>query len=476
MRVIRFPTFFLLVAFLLAVLSLSNQGENSVEGVPLPVYPVEVSTLGESGDLWFCVGPTRELDGIDERKITLTSFSDFDSYGRVTIADELGNDIEREILLEAGKKLDIQPEQSVPGAKWAAVTIEVPRGEVIVKQQIIGTGVDVEPCITSTSESWYFPWSSTLRPHNKATLLFYNPFQAPAVADLHFVGDVGRRETLDSQGVVIPSRSLVVFDVTSRIPDSSVVSATVDVRVGQLVAARLQMIEEDVQKGLDLVYGSNRAAERVFLTGYKKGSNTKEFVSILNPNNDLVEVEVRFFGLSNQNVQSKKLELRSLQRQVLELDLLDSTDGLYGVEVRSFDKEPIAASFVSQLDERLSEDSSRIGLATQNGVAIAARKWKFSVENDFYESGYLSVFNPNPKSIASVKFLSNNSDLPAGLPAQIELGGLESVSFRLLDEPARLLDIESTESIIAGVVVRDSFGLYSENGVAISKTSEIPPS
>ena len=49
MRVIRFPTFFLLVAFLLAVLSLSNQGENSIEGVPLPVYPVEVSTLGESG-------------------------------------------------------------------------------------------------------------------------------------------------------------------------------------------------------------------------------------------------------------------------------------------------------------------------------------------------------------------------------------------------------------------------------------------
>ena len=82
MRVIRFPTFFLLVAFLLAVLSLSNQGENSIEGVPLPVYPVEVSTLGESGDLWFCVGPTRELDGIDERKITLTSFSDFDSLVR----------------------------------------------------------------------------------------------------------------------------------------------------------------------------------------------------------------------------------------------------------------------------------------------------------------------------------------------------------------------------------------------------------
>ena len=115
MRVIRFPTFLLLLALLFSVLLLSNESENRIEGVPLPVYPVEVSTSGTSGDLWFCVGPTQELDGVDERKITLTSFSASDSYGRVTIADELGNDIEREILLEAGKNFDIKPEQSVQG-------------------------------------------------------------------------------------------------------------------------------------------------------------------------------------------------------------------------------------------------------------------------------------------------------------------------------------------------------------------------
>ena len=226
MNTFRLPAFFLMSVLLVAVFVFSIESDDGIEGIPLPVFPVEVSTVDESGDLWFCIGPTGELEGIAERTITLTSFSDADAFGRVTIADDLGNDIEREILLGAKQSFDIKPEQSVPGAKWAAVTIEIPSGGVLVKQNIIGNGLNSEPCITTTSDSWYLPWSSTLRPDNEASLLFYNPFQAPAVADLHFVGDIGRRETLDSQGVVIPSRSLVIFDITSRIPDSSVVSAT----------------------------------------------------------------------------------------------------------------------------------------------------------------------------------------------------------------------------------------------------------
>ena len=131
MKAFRLPTFLLMSVLLVSVFVFSIERDEGVEGIPLPVYPVEVSTAGESGDLWFCVGPTGELDGISERTITLTSFSDTDTFGRVTIADDLGNDIEREILLESGQSFDIKPEQSVPGAKWAAVTIEIPSGEAV---------------------------------------------------------------------------------------------------------------------------------------------------------------------------------------------------------------------------------------------------------------------------------------------------------------------------------------------------------
>ena len=476
MNAFRAPTFLLISVLLVSVFVFSIERDEGVEGIPLPVYPVEVSMVGESGDLWFCVGPTGELDGISERTITLTSFSDTDSFGRVTIADDLGNDIEREILLESGQSFDIKPEQSVPGAKWAAVTIEVPSGEVLVKQKITGNGLDVEPCVTTTSDFWHLPWSSTLRPGNEASLLFYNPFQAPAVADLHFVGDVGRRETLDSQGVVIPSRSLVVFDITTRIPDSSVVSVTVDVRVGQLVVARMQTAGEGIRKGLDLVYGSNRAAGRVFLTGYEQGSEGTELISILNPNNEFVEVEISFFGAGVQNIQPRKLELRALQRQVLELETFESDNGTYGVEVKSFDGQPIAASFISWKGKSSDEESLDTGLTTQNGVDLAARNWKLLLENSSFESGYLSVFNPNSKTIASIKFSNQESSLPLGVPDQIELDGLESVSFPITDSSIEALDIDSTSPVLVGVVGRNSSGIYFESAVAISKTSETPAS
>ncbi len=474
MKAFRLPTFLLMSVLLVSVFVFSIERDEGVEGIPLPVYPVEVSTAGESGDLWFCVGPTGELDGISERTITLTSFSKADTFGRVIIADDLGNDIEREILLGPGQSFDIKPEQSVPGAKWAAVTIEIPSGEVLVKQQITGNGLDVEPCVTTTSDFWHLPWSSTLRPGNEASLLFYNPFQAPAVADLHFVGDVGRRETLDSQGVVIPSRSLVVFDITTRIPDSSVVSATVDVRVGQLVVARMQTAGEGIRKGLDLVYGSNRAAGRVFLTGYEQGPGGTELISILNPNNEFVEVEISFFGTGVQNTQPRKLELRALQRQVLELETFESDNATYGVEVKSFDGQPIAASFISWKGKSSDEESLDTGLTTQNGVDLAARNWKLLLENSSFESGYLSVFNPNSKTIASIKFSNQESSLPLGVPDQIELDGLESVSFPITDSSIEALDIDSTSPVLVGVVGRNSSGFYFENAVAISKTSETP--
>ena len=109
MNVFRLPTFFLIIVLLVSVFVFSIESDDGIEGIPLPVYPVEVSTVDESEDLWFCIGPTGELDGIDERTITLTSFSNSDTFGRVTIADDLGNDIEREILLGAKQSFDIKP-------------------------------------------------------------------------------------------------------------------------------------------------------------------------------------------------------------------------------------------------------------------------------------------------------------------------------------------------------------------------------
>ena len=98
------------------------------------------------------------------------------------------------------------------------------------------------------------------------------------------------------------------------------------------------------------------------------------------------------------------------------------------------------------------------------------------LESSSFESGYLSVFNPDSKTIASIKFSNQESSLPFGVPDQIELDGLESVSFPIADSSIEALDIDSTSPVLVGVVGRNSSGIYFESAVAISKTSETPAS
>ena len=144
------------------------------------------------------------------------------------------------------------------------------------------------------------------------------------------------------------------------------------------------------------------------------------------------------------------------------------------MEVKSFDGEPIAVSFISRAGLSSDEKSLDVGLTTQNGVDVAARNWKLLLESGSFESGYLSVFNPNSKTIASIKFSNQKSALPLGVPDQIELDGLESVSFSIPDSSIKTLDIDSTSPVVVGVIGLNSSGFYSETGAAVSKTSEIP--
>ena len=105
---------------------------------------------------------------------------------------------------------------------------------------------------------------------------------------------------------------------------------------------------------------------------------------------------------------------------------------------------------------------------------LAARNWKLLFESPYFENGYLSVFNPNSRTIASIKFSNQDSLLPLGMPDQIELDGLESISFSITDSSIKTLDIDSTSPVLVSVLGRNSSGFYLETGIAVSKTSQIP--
>lgn len=488
MNTSRAPALVVLVALSVGAALFAAEGAPKGVGVELPTAPAEVSTSGTEGDLWFCLGPTASLGGIAERIISLVSFASDDSEGRVTVADETGREVERTVMVSGGGHLDIRPGQSVPGASWAAVTVEVPAGQVVVEDTITGLsadgGSDSGPCTTVASSSWKVPWATTSRPGNDATLLLYNPFGAPAVADLRFIGDIGRRETLGSQGVVVAGRSLSVFDLTERISDSAIVSTTVDVRVGQLVVARFQAADGTGPtglSGLDLVHGSPRSADRLFLPGVSASSGISQVV-VLNPGDEYLEAEVIILHADPEIfVEPLRVVLRGRQRQVVDLDLdLFKRVGSYGIEVRSLDGEPLVASLVDRQElGALDVDGGKPispGFTTRPAIDVGATQWRFGLVADPMARRALHIANPARSTIAIVRFTVVDGLLPAGLPDIVEIQPVGQARFAIPGDVSVTLHLEASVPVVAGLYRSGDDGRTWVDGVVVAGTATRPSS
>lgn len=134
-------------------------------------------------------------------------------------------------------------------SQYTAALVEIDSGSAVVEQRVQGpTGMDVVPCASRSSESWYFAAGSTRRDARLVFTLF-NPFPERAVVKFTFSTDEGLREPHNLRGVLVPARSLVVVDVTDLVPRFPSVSTAVETQVGRIVAGRLQLF--DGSEGLE---------------------------------------------------------------------------------------------------------------------------------------------------------------------------------------------------------------------------------
>jgi len=134
-------------------------------------------------------------------------------------------------------------------SQYTAALVEVDSGSAVVEQRVQGpTGMDVVPCASRSSETWYFAAGSTRRDARLVFTLF-NPFPERAVVKFTFSTDEGLREPHALRGVLVPARSLVVVNATDLVPRFSSVSTTVETQVGRIVAGRLQLF--DGSEGLE---------------------------------------------------------------------------------------------------------------------------------------------------------------------------------------------------------------------------------
>ena len=426
--------------------------------------------------LWFCTGPTAGLAEVDARIVEVVGISASPTEGRVTVVDETGRAVERAFRIDPGGRLEVSPGQFVSGAAFAGVTVEVRGGAAVVGQTLSGPdGMDRRPCTTRAADAWVVPWSTTARPGNRAWVLLHNPFRAAAVADLRFVGDIGRRETLDSQGVVVPGRSVVAYDVTERIADSAVVSATVDVRVGRVVVARLQVSDGSgpmATRGLDLAPGVPEAATRVFVPGFARTGEAADggAVVVVNTGVETMEAEVVVrTAEQDHGVEPWRLVLRSGQRHVVDLDdgRLEGI-GPFGVEVRTLDGRPVAASALYRFGEAG-------GLSVRPAVAVAARGWVVDLGERYGSTtDVLAVMNPAIEGIATIGVKVLAGTAPASVVRSVELSPGTQVSFDLGAGPPVVLAVESTAPVIASVLARAESSATGSIAVAVAGTEARP--
>ncbi|MBJ31379.1 MAG: hypothetical protein CL466_08190 [Acidimicrobiaceae bacterium] len=484
MSVWRAPALVVLVALVVLGGALGDDGGHRGGAVPEVAATSAIPLREDATALWFCPGPTALLDGVENRSVEVVSVSGHPIEGRVTVVDDGRRAVEREFRLDAGDRLKVDPGRFVSGAEFAAVTVEVSGGAAVVSQALDGPdGRDRRPCPTRTDVAWLVPWSTTTRPGNRAWLLLHNPFRAAAVADLRFVGDIGRRETLDSQGVVVPGRSVVAYDLTERIADSSVVSATVDVRVGRLVAMRLQAsdgTDPDGRRGLDLAPGVSGPASSWLLPGVGVGDGTASIgVSILNPGARTVEVElVPRFADPEAFVEPWPLVLRAGQRHVVDLsDGRLAGLGEFGIEVRTLSSLRGAEGAGGQAGVAASvvrwTGYGPVGLDVRPAARVAARGWVVDVAARFGAADdVLAVANPASNGIAtvSVKVLAGHA--PDGLPAAVEIPPGGHLALSLGGGGPVVLAIESTSAVVASVRADGPDGWTASSMVAVAGTEE----
>ncbi len=439
MNAVRAPAVVILLALLVGAVVFAVDPAPVEVGTRPPAAHTELSLDGSTGDVWFCLGPAAGLAGIEEAMIVITSLLDEPTEGIVTVVDERGGDVERSFRLDAGEQLTVRADQTLVGSEFAGVTVEAPAGRVLVEQHLRGvasTGVDRRSCTTATAGSWQLPWATTERPGTRQVLLLHNPFRATAVADLRFVGDLGRRQTLDSTGVVVPGRSVVVYELTERIPDSMVVSSSVQVRSGQLLVAGLQMADGTAPsglRGLAVIAGSPEPAGEVVLPG-PVGDEPPGLVVLLNPGDDTIEVEVVVLPADEEiAVEPFQIILRSGQRHTVDLGASDRMAGVgpFSLRIRSLDAPTLTASLMhrtvagpgddagADADADADADAVAVGLDVVPAVPYGATTWLADLTGAVAAPTTLIVLNAGTDSIATVEMTGSAVDV--GLPDVFEL-------------------------------------------------------
>ena len=412
----------------------SETFERDIEQLVVPMtYSIPVSWR-ENGT-WFCPGGSAP-GGRADVALEITNASAEPAQAIVSgIRSGLGTEpTDALVTISAGGRTRVRLADLVTDSPWMGAVVEVDSADVLVEQTYLGAAgtTDRALCHTRTSDQWVVASGATrfAARGEEMILLFLNPFPHDAVLNIRFNSDVGV-DTLN--GVVVPARRVVAFDVTEAVPVASRVSAVIDVVVGRVATSRVQSqghappSEQGQPVGLSVTPATSGTAPVWHLLNLSS-TDRDDVVSVVNPSPDQT-AEVDLVIISDEQLRRDPIELTvgpgaASQVRLSEVSRLSGLAS-YSITARSLTGLPIAVmhestalhaeghDHVSVEGETETEGVSEAGglldsdlgpqnvsVAATTGIDVSSTRWLAPLGSGSHR---VVIFNPSPTSIATVE-------------------------------------------------------------------------
>ena len=408
--------------------------ERDIEQLVVPMtYSIPVSSR-ENGT-WFCPGGSAP-GGRADVSLEITNASAEPAQAIVSgIRSGLGTEpTDALVTIEAGGRTRVRLADLVTDSPWMGAVVEVDSADVLVEQTYVGAAgtTDRALCHTRTSDQWVVASGATrfAAQGEEMILLFLNPFPHDAVLNIRFNSDVGV-DTLN--GVVVPARRVVAFDVTEAVPVASRVSAVINVVVGRVATSRVQSqghappSEQGQPVGLSVTPATSGTAPVWHLLNLSS-TDRDDVVSVVNPSPDQT-AEVDLVIISDEQLRRDPIELTvgpgaASQVRLSEVSRLSGLAS-YSITARSLTGLPIAVMHestdlsaegqgdvsdegetetegVSEAEGLLDSDlgPQNVSVAATTGIDVSSTRWLAPLGSGSHR---VVIFNPSPTSIATVE-------------------------------------------------------------------------
>jgi uncharacterized protein DUF5719 len=276
----------LLAGFSLLAHSVTASGPR---GLP-PTPGAFVNPAGAESTAWFCAGQTTAAGQLAVGSLDLTNTGSRAVTATITARTDKGATVASRVTVPARG-------QYVAGAlsargTWSARTVVISGGGVAVTQAIHGpTGWAVSPCLSGTSQQWYFPVGTTSG-SDALYMALFNPTSTPDVVDLTFVTPTGILHPISFQGIVLQPQQTQVENVGTYVQDQSTVATTVTTRTGRVVASETQAFSGPVS-GLANLAGSPLPQRQWSIPQGQEVAQGSTSIDIFNPGATTEDVTVQ---------------------------------------------------------------------------------------------------------------------------------------------------------------------------------------